>query len=431
MAEQTISTQEFLGRAHTQLDRLESAFQGIASIQREHRDKIAALERVRANALEELTVSLLPELSPQYLAGVQAATGYGQFAVDDPIERMHARQQQLGAEVQAIEANETYIRRDALIGAVTGALTLRLAAIEEDMATLRPGLEQYERDPRLIRLIHSGYDTEAYHMPWWHLQYYRDWKWGDVYTEQFQQHRFNDVREAYLRLAESRRLLEQDRARVQAEMHAVQELIDRRQHALDALTNLEADTLAQCRKQLQEHLAFIDRAELAQRAANAPARTSLLKRLHGIEKKIAYLNEMTQHHIALETGLLASAMQKLQRKIDRFQRPKHRHARIPTTEANAWLRDPTPRISAWRQRYTRNYDHIYGFEAYDAYTYGRDLLWWDLMTDGRIDGDFIPEVHAWRDSHPETPRALERDLLRASGAYTPADQSSPDVLEVS
>jgi hypothetical protein len=33
------------------------------------------------------------------------------------------------------------------------------------------------------------------------------------------------------------------------------------------------------------------------------------------------------------------------------------------------------------------------------------MLWWDFMTGGRVDGDFIPEVQAWREQHPRRPAA--------------------------
>jgi hypothetical protein len=52
-------------------------------------------------------------------------------------------------------------------------------------------------------------------------------------------------------------------------------------------------------------------------------------------------------------------------------------------------------------RATRSYETVYVFDRYDRGRFVDDFLWWDLMTDGRLDGNFIPEVHRFRSAHPD------------------------------
>jgi hypothetical protein len=54
-------------------------------------------------------------------------------------------------------------------------------------------------------LLESGYDTPAYAIGWWRLDYYRDWKAGDEVVEKFPGvDRFAAIRE---RLGEARKTL--------------------------------------------------------------------------------------------------------------------------------------------------------------------------------------------------------------------------------
>ena len=38
--------------------------------------------------------------------------------------------------------------------------------------------------------------------------------------------------------------------------------------------------------------------------------------------------------------------------------------------------------------------HIVEFHHYERWNPAADVLWWDVMSDGRLDGNFIPEVRA-------------------------------------
>ncbi len=423
---------EFVQRAEQQLNRLRGAEGELRTARKAHEQTVSTLETARNTALDELTASLLPELTPQALDRVKTEAGYGRFAQDDPFAYMERRRAELEGRIRAIESDERYVRRRELLDPVTGELTLKHDQLANDLGILREPLERYERDSRFMDLVRCGYDTEAYTPSIFTIRYYSDWKWGDVFCELFGHERFTEVREAYFNLRHAFDAQQRDLEALRAEMNAVTALEQEHDDSGRKLSTIREDTLASCRSMLREHLEHIDRNELARWMAADPTRVAVVKRLHGIERKADYLGTMASRQFLSEGETLGRAIDKLRRKHAKYQRPKNANASIPLAEARTWLGDPLKKVHERRERFGRDYDRVERFDRYDAFDYANNILWWDLMTDGRIDGDFIPEVNAWRASHAESVAPPERDLSRASTAYSavPPDQDS-DLLEVS
>jgi hypothetical protein len=75
------------------------------------------------------------------------------------------------------------------------------------------------------------------------------------------------------------------------------------------------------------------------------------------------------------------------------------------------------------ERLGTTHERIYRFERYDHASFASDFLWWDLMTDGKLDGDFIPEVRHFHDTResqgfPRVSRFEDDDLASASAAVS-------------
>ena len=107
---------------------------------------------------------------------------------------------------------------------------------------------------------------------------------------------------------------------------------------------------------------------------------------------MTYTKSMAEHRFQEERQYLSEQLTRLERKIAKYSRQKYANAWIPPNEAQAWLRDPRERLVARRERFWRQYDRVATYDRYDRYDFAADMLWWDVMTDGRLDGNFIPEV---------------------------------------
>ena len=413
-----VNAREFLGRANSQVSLLERALKDVNELEKKHRSQVETLKQARDQALDELVDLSIPALTREAFSTVPALTGYRQFETNDPFERMERKRQELSARIVAIEADERYVRREQLLDPAAGELTLKRDEMEKQLKLLEETVAQYENEWLFTGLIERGYDTDQYSLPWWDLQYYEDWKYGDEITEKFQQQSFRDVAYNYNQVKAGRDEFQRDLAALKQQIADVESLVAERAKALLDLENLEADTLAACRQQLREHLEYIDRTDLAAWSAADPNRTGLLKRIHGIEKKMEYLDEMAKRYIEPERDQLTATIAKLNNKIVKYRRPKNAYAMIPVEEANRMLKDPTARLADRRRRYSENYQTVLFFDDYDSFDYARDMLWWDLMTRGRVEGDYIPEVQAWREEHPGLPRAYDSGFPDSDSSYT-------------
>jgi len=424
----TVSTRDFLNYALSHQGLLQRILEENNEAQKQHLSQVATLEQARKEALDELAKLYLPALLPESFASIPALTAYRQFELNSPFAQMEQRRQSLSARIVAIESDERYIGREHLLDPVAGELTLKFAEAETQLKIFDDSLAPYEAEPEFLGLIEASYDTDAYTVGLWELQYYSDWKYGDIITEKFEQQRFRDVREGYLRLKEARDEFHRDFLAIKKQKESVESLVNERAQALSDLETLEVDTLNACRRQLREHLEYIDLTELATWSAAHPNITNIIKRIHGIEKKREYLVELANRYLNTEREQVIAALTKLSAKVEKYSRPKHAYGFIPVEEANRWLKDPSEKIAARRSHYQRSYRTIYEFDRYDAYDYARDMLWWDLMTDGRLDGDFIPEVDNWREQHPGATRILDSDITGAGTGY-PAQSTDPTGLE--
>jgi hypothetical protein len=398
-----VSAGEFVKLATSQVNTLQRALKAVEEAERQHREQMGKLQEARDRALDELVSLSLPALTREAFAAVPSLTGYRQFERNDPFERMERRRQELSARVVAIEADEKYRRREQLLNPAAGDLTLKRDELENRLKLMDETLAQYEGEPEFLGLVERGYGTDRYSLTWADLQYYSDWKYGDLITEKFGQQSFGDVLHGYQQVKAGREVFYQDVQRVRGQIAEIEALVTERQASLSALENIEAETLKGCWQQLREHLEYIDRNELAALFPTDLNRAGLLKRIHGIEKKMEYLDELAGRYLTPERQQLLAMINKLDRKVAKYSRPKNRGARIPVAEANQMLRDPTAKLASRRRRFDESYHQIVYFERYDAFDYARDMLWWDVMTDGRLDGDFIPEVQAWREQHPRLP----------------------------
>lgn len=420
----TISATDFVRHAKTQVGIVNGALKEVEASQHQHQEQMKALQEARNQALDELVQLSIPALTREAFASIPQLTGYRQFETNDPFERMEHKRQELSSRIISIEQDERYRRRQQLLDSAAGDLVLKRDELESQLKMMDETLYRYDAEPEFAGLVQRGYDTEQYPLKWWQLQYYRDWKYGDIITEKFGQQSFRDVVYGYNQVRAGRAEIDRDYQLIRHQIAEIESLIAERGQCLSSLETIETDTLNTCRQQLREHLEYIDRNDLAAWSASDPNRTGLLKRIHGIEKKMEYLDELARSYLEPERQQLMTLRAKLDKKITKYRRPKNAYAAIPVAEANSILKDPRPKLASRRQRYNESYRTVVHYDRYDAFDFTRDMLWWDLMTDGRIDGDFIPEVHAWREQHPGRGTAYDSGLAGADPTFISSQTDS-------
>jgi hypothetical protein len=418
------STSEFLGAA-ADLDRMiDEQLAQVRARRQEHDGRVAEVRAQREEVLGQLTRHVLPDLSPATCQRAVTLTAFTDLTAIPPERRIAAERLQLEGEIAKAEADPTYAQREVR----RVRATTELDEINEFQAPLVEVVNRAAH-PRLDTLLDNGYDTDAYTGRWWRASYYADWKAGDEIVERFPtKASFSAVREEVLA---ARQAISDYAARIttlQQELAAIDEVERRHQAASDRLANLAELHLAEWRHKLALHIALIDPAGLADRFGGEPGAELLLKTLAGTGKKLEYLDQIATTQLDPFEQQLRAEQTKLKRDRIKYSRPK-----------NAWLSFPGDRYekrfvgrgNRWGKfwnRYDRTHSTIFVFDGYHRGSFYSDFLWWDLMTDGQIDGNFIPEVAEYYHHHPNYRWDRDRadDEQAAAAATAMADRADDD-----
>ncbi|UQA63048.1 hypothetical protein [Polyangium aurulentum] len=373
---------------------------GIAQQRAVHQRSRAELVARYGHALRELVETLVPSLDLQALAWAAWATGYAPLGQKDALARMEREREDLTARIAQIEADPRFQNRELLRAPRVGTLVQQLDELLHYRAPLADIVERCEH-PRLQRLLHLGYGLPEYPVRFWHTAYYADWKAGDEILDRFpDKQSFTEVRAAYLEARDALTVHDANIREIQAQIAAGEALEAEHRERRRALDTLEARWLAFARDALARHLSEIDLSALGERLAKAPHVEILAKRVVGLSQQIVYLDRLAQKHLDEPESALRGALGKIERTIAKYSRPKYHGAQVEGAAVERLSHGFSDRYQRIGQRFEKQYNRVYVFHDYDRGSLATDFLWWDLMTDGRIDGNFIPEVRSFHERNP-------------------------------
>lgn len=382
--------------------------------QREQHQKIRAeLEASFREALRALIEALVPRLEANALGWAAWATGYP--AIDPPrvFATMEGERQRLTDRAAQIEAEPSYVQRELLRAPRVGTLTRQIAELEQFRAPLADVLARCAH-PRMERLVEVFYGMPEYSVGFWRASYYADWKAGDEILEKFGEGKtFAQVRSEYIAARDACPVYDAKLAELYAEVHAGEALEAEHTRCREGLRTLEQRYLANVRDALWEHLSTLDLAVIGPRLATAPHVDVLARRVAGIAAKRTYIDGVAYHYLNVPEADLRRSLDKMNHEIIKWSRPKRAYQSVPAHVLEQRSRSLAPRFTKSSQRFQKTYTKIYHFHDYDRGRLVQDFLWWDLMTDGRVDGDFIPEIRGFRERNP-------------SYVYTPASHDDHD-----
>jgi hypothetical protein len=385
-----------------------------------HHQRRAELGQAYAQVMQDLGATLVQALTPQWLDYAIRLTGFAALANENPLAMMENERRQRSQRIRQIEADPRFSERELLRHAVTGSLPRGLAEMEENLAPLLDVLARCSH-PRMPHLIESGYGTPAYATGFWRMSYYEDWKAGDEIVAQFPGATFfAQVRDDYLRATQSVGPLQAEAARLRAEI-AAGEAVEREYfECRQALETLEPRWLSHVRQRISTYMLQCPPQALAPRLTGVPQIELAYKRALGVTAKAQYLDAIVARDVESFVRDAQAAITKLDQDVTKLRRPKKAGTLFPAEAFERRFRDRRPAHQKRWRRFEKTYGTVYGFADYHTAPIGTDFLWWDLMTDGRIDGDFIPEVHHFHSTNPgyqyQRRRQDDEDDLVASAA---------------
>jgi hypothetical protein len=402
---------QFVHAAQYQRQQMQAMLDHARAQKARHLAARAPLEAEAREASRELGVSLLPKLDDAHVARAVALTGYTPLQQEQWTARMQAEATQLRARLTQIQADPRFRDRELLRHPRTGSLTRQIQELSEHR---RPWAEVIEAcaHPRMDRLVDVGYGTPSYAVPFWRMTYYQDWEAGDAILEKMPgREDFAAVREEYLRARETVGTLDEEIRRAQAEWEAGASLEREADSIAHALQTLVPRYTEDARDRLVRHLHASDRAMLEPRIAQDPNVKLLFLKAAGLTTKLEYLDALAQEKVFKVELDMVNAIGKLDADVAKLNRPKKYNTLFPAEKFERRFRDPRERYTKHWDRYDRTYGSIYAFDTWQSARIANDFLWWDLMTDARYDGSFIPSVSTFHQRYPHYQYARPDDAL--------------------
>jgi hypothetical protein len=373
---------------------------------REHDGDIAAIDARLAEAWTHLCAVLVPELDPARLEALALKLGLpaiGARVVEAGTRSELARQQGLRA---AAGASPLYQNREG----IRNECEIRIAECDELLAPLRAVYDVICRDPRFIRLRADGYATGHYNGRWWTLSYYRDWKEADELLESFGPAQHTQDFPALLhKVAEAEaaaRTLQDDRDALAERLTQVQALEEQHDDAGRALDEMPQRRLAAVRGSVRAHLEPMTEDRLVTLVGDEHDVVVALQRISGLAAQRRYLLAAAQTYLLEPRAQLATAADRNRRDIDKLARPKNAGKRFEAAKMSKRFTGRPAAFVKRGERYGQTRAVVTSFHHYERGSLASDFLWWDVMSDGRLDGDFIPEVQTHRERHPEAEHAV-------------------------
>jgi hypothetical protein len=373
---------------------------------REHKGDLEAIDGRVSAAWEHLASVLLPELEPTRLDELARKLGLpaiGARAVEAGTRSERTRHE---GRMAAALASPIYQNREG----IRNECDIRLAECEDQIAPLRDVYRPIGEDPRFRRLETSGYGTPRYTGRWWSLSYYRDWKEGDELVEAFGPSlRASDFPAILEKIGEARaaaRVMYAERDELSERVKQVQALETQHDDAVRALEMMPQRRLTAVRGSLRAHLEPMTWPQIARLLGDGQDVVVGLQRLSGLAAQRRYLVAAAERDILGPRAQLAEVSERNTRDITKLSRPKNAGKQFDGAKMSKRFEARPAVFAQRREQYTQTRHVVTSFQHYDRGSLAGDFLWWDVMSDGRLDGDFIPEVRSSHRQRPEVDLAV-------------------------
>ncbi|MBC8138554.1 MAG: hypothetical protein H8F28_21955 [Fibrella sp.] len=397
----TYDVDDFLRAADDQVNRYNTHRERFETLAQETQTRQSDLRQKQSDAFASLAATVLPDLSDS--AALDAvASRLGLHELKTLQSRLLERLAKNAFRRNEIEASEQYTDRELH--------ELRLETKRNELEPLyrHTHLEwqKLQAQEKLADLMARGYSTDQYeHRGWWRFlnpQFLDDWRCADAAAETLGFGSFEELRVAYQDRGEQMQVLGRDWNELNEQKNAIARLEQERERLIREESELPRDTY----REMGERIAAIldnGKSPLVDSLPHPDALRSRLNEISGMLAQTKYLDGL-RTQVEQESAAIAERAEKLYRERNRYSGDRHRYRNKRFSDEQWGKRfgdHRTARYEPLYGRYRRASDTVYVFNDYNRTSGLQDFLWWDVMTDGRLDGNFIPEVREWRDHNPD------------------------------
>jgi hypothetical protein len=395
MSRSTYSTAELADGLRGQLDATNTELVALERLQRGLDADVAKIDAEIDQAWAQLAETLIPSWDAGVFDRASALLKLPAIAAAPVERRLEEYVAKLRKAHHLLSSDPLYSDRENKVNEAQ----IKVAEVNEALAPLQGSLKILEDEPYFEELLAYRYGTEAYAVKFYQLCYYTHWKHADLIVEKhgarLKAESFAAVAAKYVDERQATHELVMEQKRCNDVLSSAEQRARQVAEAEQAIAQAVPAGLALVRARVREHLEPLPDADVAPLVASLPDVDLAWRRVAGLKKKQEYLRALASEQVKAPLTELQALRTKLTAHRNKLQRPKNMSRLWPAAE---WApRLSNDRASKWQKRrervqYTR--EHIVTFHHYDRWDPYGDLLWWDVMSDGRLDGNFIDEVRS-------------------------------------
>lgn len=400
MARTHYTAREYVDAARTQRSKLQELRETLDETRQKQEGRIAEVERELKATLQHLAALYLSDFTPETLWKAARRTRWGNTA-DQLLKARADEESALRTRLQALSQDDRVQHPNRYIHPEAGEFTRHAAEVRSFLEPWQNTVSRFEDHAVFRRLYERNYGTPQYAYKWWHPYYYRDWREHDELLEATGKPTLQALIDEYEKALQNRNQWRDSLREAEAQINEVKGLLSEQTNKIDRLERLDDQYLTEARGALIDHISGLAPAILVELAED-PLIVAQLTQLDALKAKKQYLSELIQERLEKDGQAIQNQLHSLDKKINKLSRPKHAGTMIPADRYDKRFgQDPTERYESRWQKVDHYSSTIYDFRDYNRGSLVGDLLWWDVMTDGRLDGSFLPGVHSWHDHHPD------------------------------
>ena len=386
---------DFVRAADVELQQYDAHANRFEALSKSNAEKQEGLRQRLSDAQAQLADASLPG-GPSAASVQQLADQLGAPALLWGFNEVQERGKKVAERLGQLAANPQFTERE-----------IRSLRLETELREVEPlfneakfKLTEMQRFTGLTGLIEREWGTSRYpHQGLFRFlkgEFLRDWKNADAAVRFFHTRDFAEIAQRVADRQEQNTVLGERVGRLKNEQKAIDTLIW--EH--DKLTAQQADLPRQTRARLGEDLAAYAAVRGTDKLPDPEAAKRAALAIDGVAHQVKYLEE-THNKIEEDlTGLLERSGKLREEKL-RYDTDRYRY-RNKNFSQDQWDKrfGRAGRYQKSGDRYERVTEVVYVYDDYYRPSLLQEFLWWDIITDGRIDGNFIPEVAQYHDMNP-------------------------------
>ncbi|MES2765079.1 MAG: hypothetical protein V4642_04380 [Bacteroidota bacterium] len=395
---------DFVREANKQVQFYNAQLEKFDTLLKDHEQKAKDLEKRRDSLLDGLLKHFMPSFTKENL--LKLSDTIHAPGLQRLYEQYEEEKSLLAQGIQAIEQNDAYQKREALGNRSTGVLQTQIDEIKPLYDKAKKEYDEIMSYPAFPGLWERRYGTADYPhqgiLRFVNPQYLSDWKESDIIVAGLGANSFVDVMSKFSEVKDLVDNLGSSLKDYQMQLDAIAKLEENYTDYTERLRNIDTTYLSKVKQFLLNFLLDSSKEKIAQSIGQNTSMSEEIVKLDGLTHQIDYLQSLNEK-ITNDRNVIVEKATKIIDEANRYQADPYRFRNKQFTDEQFQKRfnRDEERYDKMQERYGRAGDTIYGFNDYNRGSLVGDFLWWDIMTDGRLDGNFIPEVYEYRHSHPD------------------------------